>query len=201
MNAIVWTWWQHQLAKQVGKSEAKALIRAAKKHYWEYRSHQASVFHTALQRHLHLAIYPALSLYLALRAYGWDQATALDTVGAVMFSLLLPLRGVFRLLGRFPLFFALSRRMTLWGMRTMFPELGWKTEWVELSRSVIAFNFHACFYVETLNTFGVPELTPIFCKMDRLFFDGVSPSLRFERANTLALTGKPCDFRFYREEK
>jgi hypothetical protein len=67
-----------------------------------------------------------------------------------------------------------------------------------LKRHLNLFIFHTCFYQATLNRSGAAELTPLFCKMDRLFYDDVSPYLRFERLNTLVLTGQPCDFRFYR---
>lgn len=100
-------------------------------------------------------------------------------------------RRLFKFLGRLPLFFSLIRWMTPYGMRNTFPEPAWQTGWLALNQDVIAFNFHACFYVTVLREANVPELTPNFCRMDKLFYENVSPYLRFEQANTLALTGPP----------
>jgi hypothetical protein len=83
-------------------------------------------------------------------------------------------------------------------MRQNFPTEGWKTEWLEMSKDTIAFNFHRCFYLETLHVHNASELTQVFCRLDRYFYDGVSPNLEFKRENSLATTGKPCDFKFYR---
>ncbi len=52
---------------------------------------------------------------------------------------------------------------------------------------------HFASYVRQLN---VPELGPIFCASDACFFEEHQPDVEFKRTQTLAIDGKPCDFRF-----
>lgn len=53
-----------------------------------------------------------------------------------------------------------------------------------------------CRFVDLLKQVNASELGPIFCEVDRSFFVPQLTPLRLSRANTLATTQKPCDFRF-----
>ena len=99
-------------------------------------------------------------------------------------------------LGRFPFFYSLIQRMTPNMMKKMFPDEGWDIEWLEVSKKQVAFNMHACFYLDSLTKFGVPELIPVFCGLDDLIYENVSPHLRWQRTGTLGRGDAYCDFRF-----
>eukprot|EP00250_Pteridium_aquilinum_P008732 c18168_g1_i2 orf=336-659(+) len=54
-----------------------------------------------------------------------------------------------------------------------------------------------CLYNSVFTADGVPELIPIFCALDRMWFDQVHParhSLHFARPSTLANGATSCEF-------
>jgi len=51
-------------------------------------------------------------------------------------------------------------------------------------------------YLDSLTKFDVPELIPIFCGLDDLIYDGVSPHLIWQRSGTLGRGDRHCDFQF-----
>ncbi|KAH7422831.1 hypothetical protein KP509_12G027700 [Ceratopteris richardii] len=54
-----------------------------------------------------------------------------------------------------------------------------------------------CIYNSVFKADGVPELTPIFCALDRMWFDQVHPKkhgVTFSRSSTLAQGATSCDF-------
>lgn len=53
-----------------------------------------------------------------------------------------------------------------------------------------------CHFAEYCRALNVPELGPLFCAADRYFFEHHQPDVQFERHQTLAKDGLPCDFRF-----
>jgi len=83
-------------------------------------------------------------------------------------------------------------------MRLNFPAEGWETEWVETSGDEISFNMTRCFYLDVLAEHGVPELTALYCKMDDLTYDDVSPQVKWDRKHTMGRGDDCCDFRFER---
>ena len=101
-------------------------------------------------------------------------------------------------MGRFPFFYHLMRLFARPMMRASYPAEGWDMEWVEVSSDAVAFNIHRCFYLEILTSYGAAELTSLYCWIDDLLFDGVSPQVRWERSKTLARGDDCCTFRFVR---
>ena len=90
--------------------------------------------------------------------------------------------------------FGLLRPAARAAMKYGFPAAGWETEWIEDSDQRIAFNIHRCFYLNTLTTYGAPELTRFFCQMDDVVYEALPPSIRWERTGTLARGYAVCDF-------
>lgn len=147
-----------------------------------------------LEEHFGDNILPILALYLVLKEDGREDAYALsEKVANEMYGVG---RKRMEFLGRFPFFYWIIEKFTPNLMQKMFPEEGWDIEWVEVSEKQVAFNMHGCFYHQTLNDYNAPELTPVFCGLDDLIYDNVSPYLRWERKGTLGRGDHHCDFRF-----
>ena len=59
-----------------------------------------------------------------------------------------------------------------------------------------SFLIQRCRFPELCKATGHPELAPVFCKGDGLFFERHQPEVLFSREHTLARDGQPCDFSF-----
>lgn len=65
-------------------------------------------------------------------------------------------------------------------------------------------NVTRCFYHTFFVRNGRPELTPIFCKSDAAWIDGIDPEkhgVRFERPTTIGRGHDMCRFHFFRVSK
>jgi hypothetical protein len=146
--------------------------------------------------HLERAILPVAAVYLELSdRFGQDRArkltaTCLDA-GAE--------RGarVLRLLDRTPLLFPVFRRSGRRMMRRNFSPPTFGVRWIEDSAQRVRFDMTRCYYLDTLTTLGIPELTGLFCHADEVMYGGLD-HLRFVRAGTLAQGCDRCDFCFER---
>jgi len=58
------------------------------------------------------------------------------------------------------------------------------------------FTVHSCHFASYAVQLGVPELGPLFCAADKYYFDHFQKEVNFGRTQTLAIEGRPCDFRF-----
>jgi hypothetical protein len=70
--------------------------------------------------------------------------------------------------------------------------------WIENSAELVAFDIHRCFYLDVLTAYDAPELTPLYCHLDDLLVENVSPYMRWARTQTLGRGGVCCDFRYRR---
>lgn len=61
-------------------------------------------------------------------------------------------------------------------------------------------NFHftvnVCYFARYAKELGLPELAPLFCASDKIYFDTYQPDVRLIRTVTLANDDQPCDFYF-----
>jgi hypothetical protein len=188
--------WRQVLIEQYGRIEAGALIEKAQQRYevlYRARPHHD---HPALRMHLAQNILPALAVYQVLLSHKNDRIAAL----AEMESLLQAgagrsgLRKMTAALQYLPEPYRFFRPVVRAAMRYGFPAAGWETEWIEDSDQRMAFNIHRCFYLNTLTTYGAPELTRLFCQMDDVVYEALPPSIRWERTGTLARGYAVCDF-------
>ncbi len=188
--------WRQALTEKHGAIEAEALIDKVQQRYEELYRTRPHYDHPALRMHLEQNILPGLALYQVLQAEKGNQAAALAEVetllhaGAVRSSL----RKATAALKYLPEPFMLMRLATRAAMRYGFPASGWETEWIEDSNQRVAFNIHHCFYLNTLTTYGAPELTRLFCQMDDVVYEALPPSIRWERTGTLGRGNEVCDF-------
>ena len=67
---------------------------------------------------------------------------------------------------------------------------------VELTKSTFRYEITGCKFVDLTRRAGRPELAPLFCSGDGVYFDRHLPEVAFERTQTLAEGGTCCDFRF-----
>ncbi len=182
------------LKKFFSAEEADALNGRVIDKIHEIDSGREKYPHKALETHFSENILPLMSLYLLLREAYPD--IALDKTREVAEEMYLIGRKRMAILGRFPFYHWLIRNMVSGMMKRMFPPEGWDIEWVEVSKKEVAFNMHACFYFDVLKEYDVPELTPVFCGLDDLIYDNISPHLRWQRTGTLGRGDTLCDFRF-----
>ena len=68
---------------------------------------------------------------------------------------------------------------------------------IEDSAQRVRFDMTRCYYLDTLATLGIPELTGLYCHGDEVVYGGLD-HLRFVRAGTLAQGCDRCDFCFER---
>lgn len=65
-----------------------------------------------------------------------------------------------------------------------------------LSGATLSFRVTDCGFVRLLAILDRPELAPLFCEVDRTFFDRPESPFRLTRTTTLANDGACCDFSF-----
>lgn len=182
------------LEKFLPADEAKTIYEDALRQMNKINDERKKYNKKVLEQHFGENILPILALYLVLKENKPEVAFALsEKVANEMYGLG---RKRMEFLGRFPFFYGIIKKFTPNVMQKMFPDEGWDIEWVEVSEKQVAFNMHGCFYHNALTEYNAPELTPIFCGLDDLIYDNVSPYLRWERKGTLGRGDQHCDFRF-----
>ena len=150
----------------------------------------------AARGHLERAILPGAVVYLELSGrFGQDRArkltaTCLDSDAE---------RGarVLHLLDRTPWLFPVLRRSGRRMMRRDFSPPAFGVRWAEDSAQRMRFDMTRCYYLDTLTTLGIPELTGLYCHGDEVMYGGLG-HLRFVRSGTLAQGCDRCDFCFER---
>jgi hypothetical protein len=55
---------------------------------------------------------------------------------------------------------------------------------------------NSCHFAQYSKALGVPELGPVFCATDRYYFEHFQKEVQFNRSQTLAIDGLPCNFSF-----
>jgi hypothetical protein len=173
---------------------ADHLITNAREKYQELNTVLDDITHRSLRKHLEENILPGTALYLVLLEKGHSQDRALEIIRVVFERWGNIMRKRISFLAQLPFFYGMLRRMIRWQMGMQFPDAGWEMEWVEVSKKRVAFNMRSCFYLEILNRLGVSELTPLYCWMDDLVFEGLSPNVKWDRRHTLARGDDRCDF-------
>ncbi len=192
--------WQQTLVEQHGPNKAQALIAQVQKRYEELYRTRPRYDHPALRMHLEKNILPGVALYQVLLAEKGDQAAALAEVELLLQASAVEsgLRKATANLKYVPEPFRLLRLITPLIMQYGYPASGWETEFVEVSSQRIAFNIHRCFYLNTLTSYGAPELTRLFCQMDDVVYEALPASIRWERTGTLGRGNEMCDFCYRR---
>ena len=146
--------------------------------------------------HLERNILPGAAVYLELSdRFGQDRARKLTAT--CLTSNVERRAGVIRLLDRTPWLFPVFRRSGRWMMQRSFSPPAFGVRWVEDSAQRVRFDMTRCYYLDTLTTLGIPELTGLYCHNDEVLYGSLN-HLRFVRAGTLAQGCDRCDFCFER---
>lgn len=188
--------WEQELARSRGDVEAALIAAHVQERYDELYARRPRFDHGALRYHLEKNILPGIALYQVLQPRSRDRQIVLDemeTLFAATFGGPDPRMAALR---RLPGAFALFKRAVDLELWQKFPPAGWEIEKIEDSHQTYAFNIHRCFYLNVLAAYGVPELTPLYCKMDDLRFQHLPLSIQWERTGTLGRGDPVCDFRW-----
>ncbi len=189
--------WRRELAAQLGAGPAADLLARVEARYAELYRDRTHYDHPALRDHLTKNILPGMALYLTLRAASCEEE-ALQTTERLLAADLARQRRLLEMLGRLPFFFFLLRAMTRRFMGRNFPPEGWQVEWPDEGPDVVAFDIKRCFYLDVLTEYDAPQLATVYCRLDDIVYEDVSPYVRWERTRTLARGDGCCDFRFRR---
>jgi hypothetical protein len=191
--------WRQVLIRWHGAEKAPQLTEAVRQRRAVLIEEASLPENQALREHLKENILPGLALYqVVLKEQDGDQSAALAEVDEAFRAetmpkyrlLLAPLKVV-------PAPFRLFR-FIFPQMMKQYPAEGWEIAYVENSNDKVAFNITRCFYLNTLTTYGTPELTAVFCKGDDLMAEFFPPDIHFVRLHTLGRGDQVCDFQYCR---
>jgi hypothetical protein len=186
------------LGRELDKDKAHQIVSKAGERYNDLYAERKRYDNRALRQHLEGNILPGIALYQTLLDDPDTQQRSMDLVRAAFGEWAIANRRPMERLGRLPIFYGLMRAVIKVVMRLNFPAEGWETEWVETSGDEISFNMTRCFYLDVLDSYGVPELTAQYCRMDDLVYEDVSPHVKWDRKHTLGRGEECCNFRFER---
>jgi len=189
---------QRLLAEGRGDEEAARLAGRAQRRYDDLYARRRPLPNRMLRLHLERSILPALAVYQTLLEEGLGRQAAMTEIERLLASAAGGLGRLMSLLGRLPGAFPVFRRVEPWVVRLGFPAEGWEMVPVEDNEECVAFDVRRCFYLETLTSYGAPELTTVFCGGDDLVFPLLAPSITWKRTMTLGRGHDRCDFRWCR---
>lgn len=186
-----------KLSKAVGEIPSQKLREEAENRYVKLLA-ENDLSHPILGKHLRQSILPSVAIYEVLLSAGHSQERAFQVIRNSVLASAKPMAKMFQTVGRLPFFFALLRKMCLLSVRTEFGEPGWKMEWKRNDCNGIEWNCYACFYVDMMKHYGVPELISIFCERDDVVYGNI-PGVIWGRTKTIGDGAELCDFRFYNQ--
>ncbi len=139
-------------------------------------------------------IRPALRLYGVLRAQLGDDEALRIAEAAVVPATLAWLDGVIGRLDLIPYRDADEAGRRRWAEQLMAPFPNADSQVVEAADTQLVVGITRCRFVELCAAAGVPELAPVFCAGDLVYFS--QGDIELERPSTLADGGEQCEFRF-----
>jgi hypothetical protein len=187
--------WQPVLADQVDDAE-RCVSQAARR--LPGLATGAAVPTSFCRIDLEDEILPGAALYLELRGHV-DPDRALSLTGACLAADAERAARVLRQLDRIPWMFPVLRFLTIRRMRQKYVPPAWEARVLEDTPLRVRFDITRCYYLDTLTTLGVPELTAHYCHNDDVLW-GDLRHIGFSRAGTLGLGCDRCDFCYERRE-
>jgi len=172
-------------------------MNKALERYKELYSQQPLPENKVLQYHFIEYILPGLAYYQILLEGGTSKDEAILQVEYIFKSLSEKRRKYLQMIGHLPFFYSLLR-MRLKSIMKEYPPEGWQTEWVQADGIAVRFNMRSCFYQDTLKKYGAAELTPVFCVVDDVLYENMSPHIKWKRTHIIGRGETYCDFCFER---
>lgn len=195
--------WQRILSDRNGQVPAAVMVARIQQFYTGLLARRPIFENPVFNIHLRYNILPGLALYQALRENSLDQQEALvevDQIFEIWFDQFPPMNmRLNRLMAYTPQNFKVFRRLVFWIMEKLFPEPGWAYDILDSGDHTLAFNIHTCFYLQILEYYGAPELTPAFCKLDDYLMAAMPATIRWGRTQTIGMGAPHCDFRWHYE--
>ncbi|MBC8509123.1 MAG: L-2-amino-thiazoline-4-carboxylic acid hydrolase [Anaerolineales bacterium] len=192
--------WQRILAEKQGEIEAAVLMARIQKQYQELEERRPIFNRPAFNAHVVGNILPGLALYQILRGQGMDEQSALaeiDDIFEKWFNQAPPPNmRMNQAMKYFPENFDIFRRLLRFVMDQFFPAPGWQYEMIADDKHSLAFNMTHCFYLDVLNYYEAPELTPVFCKLDDILMVAMPESIKWGRTQTIGMGADCCNFRW-----
>jgi hypothetical protein len=192
--------WQRILMEKSGEIEAAILMGRIQQRYEELKARRPVFERTAFNAHVVGNILPGLALYQLLREDGMDIESALAEIDEIFEKWLLeappPNLRLNQSMKYFPDNFAVFRKLVLFAMDQVFPHPGWQYDLVADDENSLAFDMTHCFYLDVLNYYEAPELTPVFCKLDDVLMSVMPESIKWGRTQTIGMGAECCNFRW-----
>jgi len=194
--------WLQVLIQRHGKEKERQLAAAIRQQYSALIAETPMPENQVLRWHLKENILPGLALYrVLLQEHDGNQKAALAEVEEAFRAWTLAKnRLLFAPLKILPAPFFMFK-LAFAQMMKRFPTEGWDFTFIENNDDKVAFNATRCFYLNTLTSYGAPELTASFCKSDDVMAGLFPPSIRFVRPHTLGRGDAVCDFQYCHVEK
>lgn len=193
--------WERALRVFYSEASAAALAQRIQERYADLYTDRPRFPNSQLREHLEQHILPGLALYQVLLEELEDKDIALARVEDIFASTPPVLAKVTPLLGYLPDPFHVFKALTRWVLPRGYPAEGWDMEIIEDNENCFAFDTHRCFYLDTLTSYGMPELTPLYCAMDDLWCEALPSTITWERTKTLGRGDDVCDFRWCRAKE
>jgi len=192
--------WQRILTEKLGEIEAAVLMGRIQQRYEELKARRPIFERPAFNAHVLGSLLPGLALYQILREDGMDEKSALAEIDEIFEKWFLeappPNMRLNQSMKYFPENFTFFRELVLFAMKTVFPSPGWQYDMVADDDNSLAFNMTHCFYLDVLNYYKAPELTPVFCKLDDILMAAMPESIQWGRTQTIGMGAECCNFRW-----
>ena len=150
----------------------------------------------ACRGNLEGAILPGAAIYLELLDH-IDKERALTLAGACIAADAERRSRVVHLFDRTPWIFPIFRRMMRLAARRTYVPPAWEAQMLEDTPQRVRFDVTRCYYLDTLTTLGIPELTARYCPNDDVIWGNLR-HIEFRRAGTLGYGCDRCDFYYER---
>ncbi|MBT3389099.1 MAG: L-2-amino-thiazoline-4-carboxylic acid hydrolase [Anaerolineae bacterium] len=192
--------WQRILSEKRGPIEAAVFTARVQRQYTELKTRRPIFEQTAFNAHVVGNILPGLALYEILREDGLDVKAALIEIDQLFEAWFTqyppPNMRVNQLMKYTPQNFAVFQRLLRFVMDKFFPAPGWQFDEIIANEHTYAFNMQHCFYLDILNHYNAPELTPVFCKLDDILMAAMPESIQWGRTQTIGMGAEYCNFRW-----
>ncbi|MBC8496766.1 MAG: L-2-amino-thiazoline-4-carboxylic acid hydrolase [Anaerolineales bacterium] len=192
--------WQRILAESHGEIDAAVFMARVRQRYEELKARRPVFERPVFNAHVVGNILPGLALYQILCEQGMDEKAALDEIDDIFEKWFIqappPNMRMNQTMKYFPENFTIFRRLVRFTMDKFFPAPGWQYTMVADDEHSLAFDMQHCFYLDILNYYETPELTPVFCKLDDILMAVMPESIKWGRTQTIGMGAECCNFRW-----